>query len=343
MYSASDIARTEHPDLDVTVRGAISIARRLQDPLAELVKIDPQSIGVGQYQHDVHQPLLSKKLDDVVERCVNQVGVELNTASPSLLSRVAGIGPGLAQKIVKHREKKGAFASRSALMDVSGLGPRAFEQCAGFLRVRGGAHPLDASAVHPERYALVKRMAADLKLPLPSLVGNAAAAASIPLASYVDAEVGLPTLEDIVAELRKPGRDPRAVFEPPKFRDDVNTMEDLTVGMQLQGIVTNVTAFGAFVVVGVHQDGLVHVSQLSDQFVKNPADVVKAGDRISVRVLEIDLVRKRIALTAKSGGVKAPPQVAPPPPQRVLVKTAAKEETKFSNNPFASLGDKKRS
>jgi uncharacterized protein len=299
VYSASDIARAEHPDLDVTVRGAISIARRLQDPLAELVKIDPQSIGIGQYQHDVPQPLLSKKLDDVVESCVNQVGVELNTASPSLLARVAGIGPKLASNIVKHREKNGPFKSRQALHHVSGLGPRTFEQCAGFLRVPNGAHPLDASAVHPERYALVQRMAADLDVPLASLVGHGAAAATIPVAKYVDARVGLPTLKDIVAELTKPGRDPRAVFEPPKFRDDVATLTDVKVGMQLQGVVTNVTAFGAFVDVGVHQDGLVHVSQLADTFVKNPADVVRAGDRISVRVLEVDLVRKRVALTAK--------------------------------------------
>ncbi|HEY4222117.1 MAG TPA: helix-hairpin-helix domain-containing protein, partial [Myxococcota bacterium] len=283
-----------------TVRGAISIARRLQDPLAELVKIDPQSIGVGQYQHDVQQQLLEKRLDDVVESCVNQVGVELNTASPSLLSRVAGIGPKLASNIVKHREERGGFGSKKALLDVTGLGPRAFEQCAGFLRVRGGAHPLDASAVHPERYGLVQRIAGDLAVPLASLVGNAQAASSIPIARYVDDEVGLPTLQDIVAELQKPGRDPRATFAPPRFRDDVSTLADLKVGMELEGVVTNVTAFGAFVDVGVHQDGLVHISQLSDSYVKNPADVVKTGDRIHVRVLEIDLARKRIALTAKT-------------------------------------------
>jgi protein Tex len=323
VYSASDVARAEHPDLDVTVRGAISIARRLQDPLAELVKIDPQSIGVGQYQHDVHQPLLVKKLDDVVESCVNQVGVELNTASPSLLARVAGIGPKLASNIVKHREKKGAFKSRKALLDVTGLGPRAFEQCAGFLRVRGGAHPLDASAVHPERYELVERIAKDVGVPLSSLVGNASAATTIPLSRYVDKDVGLPTLQDIVAELKKPGRDPRATFEPPKFRDDVATIEDLKIGMELQGIVTNVTAFGAFVDVGVHHDGLVHVSQLSDSFVKNPADVVKTGDRINVRVLEIDLVRKRISLSAKR--------------ERSAASPPRKPEPKFANNPFAQL------
>ena len=307
VYSASELARSEHPDLDVTVRGAIAIARRLQDPLAELVKIDPQSIGVGQYQHDVHQPLLARKLEDVVESCVNQVGVDLNTASPSLLSRVAGIGPKLAQHIVKHREKNGAFKTRRALLDVPGLGPRAFEQCAGFLRVRGGPHALDASAVHPERYALVGKMTSDLSVSLASLVGNVDAVTSIPLSKYVDGDVGILTLMDIVAELKRPGRDPRATFEPANFRADVATLEDLKVGMQLQGIVTNVTAFGAFVDVGVHQDGLVHVSQLADAFVKNPSDVVKTGDRISVRVVEVDLARKRIALTAKTARSGAAP------------------------------------
>jgi protein Tex len=300
VYSASDLAREEHPDLDLTVRGAISIARRLQDPLAELVKIDPKSIGVGQYQHDVHQPLLAKKLDEVVESCVNHVGVELNTASAELLAHVAGLGPKLAKKIVHHREKNGAFSGRSKLLGVSGLGPKTHEQCAGFLRVRGGEHPLDASAVHPERYPVVERMARDLGVALASLIGNTELVDRIELARYEGPEIGRSTLRDIVSELKKPGRDPRAVFEAPKFREDVNAIEDLTPGMELEGVVTNVTAFGAFVDVGVHQDGLVHVSQLADRFVRDPHTVVKAGDRIKVRVLEVDLERRRIALSAKS-------------------------------------------
>jgi uncharacterized protein len=306
VYSASDVAREEFPDLDLTIRGAISIARRLQDPLAELVKVDPKSIGVGQYQHDVYQGLLAKKLDEVVESCVNAVGVELNTASAPLLARVAGIGASLAKKIVQHRNQAGSFKSRKGLLDVAGLGPRTFEQCAGFLRVRGGEHPLDHSAVHPERYALVERIAQDLGVPVASLVGNDTVVAKIDPKKYESGDVGSFTLSDIVSELKKPGRDPRATFEPPKFRDDVRTMEDLKPGMELEGVVTNVTAFGAFVDVGVHQDGLVHVSQLSDRFVKDPSEVVKVGDKISVRVVEVDLQRKRIALTAKKGEKIAP-------------------------------------
>ncbi len=308
VYSASDIAREEFPELDVTVRGAISIARRLQDPLAELVKIDPKAIGVGKYQHDVHQPLLQRKLDEVVESCVNQVGVEVNTASAPLLARVAGIGPKLAHKIVSHRDEHGAFPSRRALLKVSGLGPRTFEQAAGFLRVRGGEHPLDVSAVHPERYDLVARIAGDLGVELPALVGNAELAGRIEVARYVGEGVGEPTLRDIVEELRKPGRDPRETFEPPKFRDDVMTLEDLRPGMSLEGVVTNVTAFGAFVDVGVHQDGLVHISQLADRFVKDPSEVVQVGDKLQVRVLEVDLERKRISLTARSGERPAAPR-----------------------------------
>jgi uncharacterized protein len=299
VYSASEIAREEFPELDLTVRGAISIARRLQDPLAELCKVDPKSIGVGQYQHDVSQPQLARKLDEVVERCVNRVGVELNTASAPLLARVAGVGPSLARKIVAHRDTRGAFASRKQLLDVAGLGPRAFEQCAGFLRIAGARHPLDASAVHPERYALVERMAKDLGVSVAALVQNPTALERLELARYRGGDVGEYTLRDIVDELRKPGRDPRASFEPPKFRDDVQKLEDLKPGMELEGVVTNVTAFGAFVDVGVHQDGLVHVSQLADRFVKNPADVVKVGDRLKVRVLEVDLARRRIGLSAR--------------------------------------------
>ncbi len=347
VYSASDVAREEFPDLDLTVRGAISIARRLQDPLAELVKIDPKAIGVGQYQHDVYQPMLKKKLEEVVESCVNAVGVELNTASAPLLAHVAGVGPGLAKKIVKHREEKGAFASRKDLLAVPTLGPKAFEQCAGFVRVRGAAHPLDASAVHPERYALVETIAKDMGVALGDLVGHPEAVSKIPWPKYVSAEVGMPTLEDIQRELVKPGRDPREAFEAPQFRDDVRKIEDLSPGMTLSGIVTNVTAFGAFVDIGVHQDGLVHVSQLADRFVKDPHEVAKVGDKMNVRVIEIDLPRKRIALSARSqaaGGVQSaapaqkqnnnggrPDQGRRPPPPR------APESKPFTNNPFAAL------
>ncbi|RLB49716.1 MAG: RNA-binding transcriptional accessory protein [Deltaproteobacteria bacterium] len=299
VYSASDVAREEHPDLDLTVRGAISIARRLQDPLAELVKIDPQAIGVGQYQHDVDQKMLSAKLAQVTESCVNGVGAELNTASAALLAHVAGVGPSLAKKIVAHRTKHGRFSSRSALGKVKGLGPRAFEQCAGFLRVHGGDHPLDASAVHPERYALVERMAKDLGTSVSALARDASLAKRIDLSRYLAEDVGQATLNDILRELEKPGRDPRECFEPPKFRDDVREFDDLRDGMQLEGVVTNVTHFGAFVDVGVHQDGLVHISELADRYVTDPHAVVKVGDRLSVRVLSIDRDRRRIGLSAK--------------------------------------------
>jgi protein Tex len=299
VYSASDLAREEFPELDLTIRGAISIARRLQDPLAELVKIEPKSIGVGQYQHDVHQPLLGKKLGDVVESCVNHVGVELNTASAQLLGYVAGVGKALAKKIVLHRDTHGKFASRAQLEDVSGLGPKAFEQAAGFLRIHGAASPLDGSAVHPERYPLVEQIAGDLGVGVPELIGNQELVDKIDLSKYVQGDVGEPTLRDITAELAKPGRDPRAEFSPPRFRDDVTTMEDLRPGMVLEGVVTNVTAFGAFVDIGVHNDGLVHVSQLAQQFVKDPSEVVKVGQKLTVRVLEVDTQRKRIGLSAR--------------------------------------------
>lgn len=351
VYSASDVAREEFPDLDLTVRGAVSIARRLQDPLAELVKVDPKSIGVGQYQHDVYQGLLAKKLDEVVESCVNAVGVELNTASAPLLARVAGIGPSLAKRIVAHRDANGPFKSRKGLLDVAGVGPRTFEQSAGFLRVRGGEHPLDASAVHPERYTLVEGMAADLGVPVASLIGDARAVDRIRAEKYVSGDVGHFTLNDILGELKKPGRDPRATFEPPKFRDDVRTLEDVKPGMELEGVVTNVTAFGAFVDVGVHQDGLVHVSQLADRFVKDPSEVVKVGEKIRVRVLEVDLGRKRISLTAKKGGGK--PAGAPAGAQQPShaqgkpgggggqrgqgAKPDAGKASEFKNNPFATL------
>ena len=300
VYSASEIARQEFPDLDLTVRGAISIGRRLQDPLAELVKVDPKSIGVGQYQHDVSQQLLGSKLDEVVVSCVNGVGVELNTASAPLLQRVSGITPSIAANIVAWRNENGKFKSREQLKKVKGLGDKAYEQCAGFLRIRGAENPLDSSAVHPERYALVAKMAEDLGVTVGNLVGNPLAAKKIDVRRYVSNDVGEPTLKDIVAELVKPGRDPRAVFEPPKFRDDVTKIEDVKEGMKLEGVVTNVTAFGAFVDIGVHQDGLIHRSELSDGFVSDPASVVKAGDRLQVTVIGVDKARGRISLSAKS-------------------------------------------
>lgn len=301
VYSASELAGSELPDLDVSLRGAVSIARRLQDPLAELVKIDPRSIGVGQYQHDVDQSRLKGRLDEVVERCVNRVGVELNTASSPLLSYVAGIGPALAARIVELRDSRGGLRARRELLDVPGLGPKTFEQAAGFLRIRGGEHPLDASAVHPERYELVARMAADSGVDVAGLVENEAILSKLEpaLERYIGPEVGLPTLRDILEELRRPGRDPRERFEPPAFRDDVREPSDLEPGMELQGVVTNVVAFGAFIDVGVHQDGLVHISQLADRFVKDPNQVVKVGQRVKVRVLNVDLERGRIGLTMK--------------------------------------------
>ncbi|HET8654267.1 MAG TPA: Tex family protein [Longimicrobiaceae bacterium] len=305
VYSASDVAREELPDLDLTLRSAVSIARRLQDPLAELVKIDPKSIGVGQYQHDVSQTKLKRRLDETVESCVNRVGVEVNTASPALLSYVAGLGPSLAQRVAEHRDRSGPFRSRKQLLAVSGLGAKTFEQSAGFLRIRDGEHPLDASSVHPERYALVERIARDLGTPLERLVGSEVEASRIRPERYVDEGVGLPTIEDIVRELRKPGRDPRDAFEAPAFREDVESLADLKEGMTLQGTVTNVVAFGAFVDVGVHQDGLVHVSELAERFVNDPNDVVKVGDRVTVRVLGVDLARQRIALSMKSGNAPA--------------------------------------
>ena len=301
VYSASDVAREELPDLDVSLRGAVSIARRLQDPLAELVKIDPKAIGVGQYQHDVNQTRLKKRLDEIVESCVNRVGVEVNTASVSLLSYVAGIGPTLAANIVKTRDARGGFRSRVELGEVPRLGAKAFEQAAGFLRVRGGAHPLDATAVHPERYALVERIAGDLDVPLGELLNNESAVGRINVDKYVAGGVGLPTLQDILSELRRPGRDPREQFEPPAFRDDVKEPKDLTEGMVLEGVVTNIVAFGAFVDIGVHQDGLVHVSQMADRFVRDPNDIVKVGQKVKVTVMSVDLERGRIALTMKVG------------------------------------------
>jgi uncharacterized protein len=299
VYSASDIAREEFPQLDVSLRGAPSIARRLQDPLAELVKIDPKSIGVGQYQHDVSQPRLKKRLEEVVETCVNRVGVEVNTASAALLAYVAGIGDTVAKNIIVERDRRGGFRSRRDLLEVPRLGAKAFEQAAGFLRVRGGGHPLDATAVHPERYALVAKMAADLAVSLPDLVGSTELIERIQLSRYTSDDVGLPTLRDIADELRRPGRDPRDRFELPEFRDDVTEPKDLRAGMKLEGVVTNIVAFGAFVDIGVHQDGLVHVSKLANHFVKDPATVVRVGQKVSVTVMSVDLERNRIALSMR--------------------------------------------
>ena len=300
IYSASDVAREEFPNEDVTVRGAVSIGRRLMDPLAELVKIDAKAIGVGQYQHDVDQRALKASLDDTVVSCVNAVGVEINTASKQLLSYVSGLNASLAENIVAWRNENGAFTSREQLKKVPRLGEKAFEQAAGFLRVRGGKHPLDSSAVHPERYPLVEKMAVDAGCKVEELLGNEAARKKIDLQKYVDDQVGLPTLKDIIAELAKPGRDPRKQFELFSFVEGVEKPSDLQIGMKLPGIVTNVTAFGAFVDVGVHQDGLVHVSQLADHFIRDASEVVKVGQKVQVTVVEVDLKRNRIALSMKS-------------------------------------------
>jgi uncharacterized protein len=308
IYSASEIAREEFPDLDLTVRGAISIGRRLMDPLAELVKLDPKSIGVGQYQHDVDQSALKRSLDDVVISCVNRVGVELNTASRHLLAYVSGLNSRTAASLVSHRDTNGPFKSRSELLKISGLGPKAFEQAAGFLRIRGGIHPLDTSSVHPERYEVVDRMAEDLGCTVEQLMKDPVKRNAIKLDGYVTPEVGLPTLRDIIAELAKPGRDPREQFEAFSFADGVEKVGDLQPGMKLPGIVTNVTAFGAFVDIGVHQDGLVHISQISDDFVKNPAEFLKVGQKVQTTVMEVDLERKRIALSLKTKVDLAPRQ-----------------------------------
>ena len=299
IYSASKIAREEFPDYDVTVRGAVSIGRRLMDPLAELVKIDPKSIGVGQYQHDVDQGNLKKSLDEVVESCVNLVGVNVNTASMHLLTYVSGLGPVLAQNVVDYRKEIGGFTSRKQLKKVPRMGEKAFEQCAGFLRIEGAKNPLDNSAVHPESYHIVEQMAADLRVDLTQLVKDEALVEQIQLEKYVAGNVGLPTLQDIRAELEKPGRDPREQIEVFEFDQSVYTVEDLRSGMELPGIVTNITKFGAFVDVGVKQDGLVHISQLADRFVKDPNDIVKIHQHVKVRVLEVDLARNRIQLSMK--------------------------------------------
>jgi uncharacterized protein len=299
VYSASELAAREFPELDVSLRGAVSIARRLQDPLAELVKIDPKSIGVGQYQHDVNQSKLAKSLDAVVEDCVNSVGVDVNTASAALLARISGLNSTLAANIVSYRDSNGAFPSRAALLKVPRLGDKTFELAAGFLRINSGENPLDASAVHPEAYPVVERILADIKKGMKEILGDSRTVKSLKAEKYTDERFGLPTVQDILKELEKPGRDPRPEFKTASFRDGVEELKDLEPGMQLEGVITNVTNFGAFVDIGVHQDGLVHISALSNTFVKDPHSVVKAGDVVKVKVLEVDVPRKRIALTMR--------------------------------------------
>ena len=316
VYSTDDIAREEFPDLDPTIRSAVSIARRLQDPLAELVKINPRSIGVGQYQHDLNPSKLGKSLEDVVESCVNKVGVNVNTASYKLLGYVSGIGPALAKSIVSYRDEHGRLATRADLMNVTGLGPKAFQQAAGFLRVPDSTNPLDNSAVHPERYEIVEMVAQDLAKPLGEVVGRREIVDAIPWERYVSESIGMPTLRDIASELIKPGRDPREDGARLMFSDEVSELADLKPGMVLKGTVTNVTNFGAFVDIGVHQDGLVHVSELSDTFVRNPAEVVAVGAVLTVRILDVDVSRRRISLSCKTqnagasraGGSSATPQ-----------------------------------
>jgi uncharacterized protein len=344
VYSASQVAREEFPDLDVSVRGAVSIGRRLVDPLAELVKIDPKSIGVGQYQHDVDQQALKSSLDDVVISCVNGVGVEVNTASEQLLTYVSGLGPQLAKSIIKYRNEHGPFRSREDLQEVPRLGPKAFEQAAGFLRIRDGKNPLDGTAVHPESYQVVEAMAGDLGCSIMDLLSDEELRHRIDLSKYVTETAGIPTLTDILAELAKPGRDPRQGFEAFAFSGEVQKIDDLRPGMRLPGIITNVTAFGAFVDVGVHQDGLVHVSQLADRFVKNPRDVVKAQQQVTVTVLEVDLERRRISLSMKTNPDKSTRGVKGEPKSERKSKVKRTKQGRASdpfNNPFADALKKK--
>jgi protein Tex len=335
VYSASELASKELPDLDVSLRGAVSIARRLQDPLAELVRVEPKSIGVGQYQHDLNQTQLAKQLDAVVEDCVNAVGADLNTASAPLLARISGLNESLAKNIVAFRDEHGAFRNRRQLLKVPRVGARTFEQAAGFLRVVNGDNPLDASAVHPEAYPLVERIVSRTGVGIRELIGKTAVLRALKPEDFADAQFGVPTVKDILAELDKPGRDPRPEFRTAAFKEGVQSIGDLTPGMQLEGVVTNVANFGAFVDIGVHQDGLVHVSQLADRFVKDPRDVVKAGDIVKVRVVEIDLPRKRIALTMKLQERAAGASPAAAPKNRAVAPTAA--ATKPSA-PQTSLG-----
>ena len=338
VYSASELARKEFPDLDLTRRSAISIARRYQDPLAEFVKIEPKSIGVGQYQHDVNQTRLKQSLDRTVESCVNFVGVDLNRASGPLLRYVSGITPALAQRIVEHRDTQGPFATRQGLLEVSGMGAKSFEQAAGFLRIPDSSEPLDASAVHPERYTLVQRMATDHEVSVPELLGNESVVARIDLAKYESDEVGAFTLQDILAELRKPGRDPRAEHSTVEFDESVQELTDLKPGMQLNGVVTNVTHFGAFVDIGVHQDGLVHVSELSDRFVKDPLEAIALGQQVKAWVLEVDQERHRIALSLRSDPSipKRPPKKSGQPKQAEQKKTRLEASDQRSGSPERS-------
>lgn len=344
IYSASEVARQEFPELDLTVRGSVSIGRRLMDPLSELVKIDPKSIGVGQYQHDVDQNALKKSLDDTVISCVNGVGVDINRASAELLTYVSGLGPQLARNIVAYRDETGPFTTRKGLLKVPRLGPKAYEQCAGFLRITDGKNPLDASAVHPESYGIVDAMAKDLGVTVASLIGRSDLKQILDLSAYTTDTVGIPTLTDICDELAKPGRDPRDDFKLFNYREGVETMDDLEEGMRLPGVVTNVTAFGAFVDIGVHQDGLVHISEMSDKFVKNPADVVKVHQKVQVVVIGIDKQRKRISLSMKSrpgeGGTPKTKENTPPPPKPSRTpkpKREREDKGRPFNNPFADL------
>jgi uncharacterized protein len=327
VYSASDLAAREFPEMDVTLRGAVSIARRLQDPLAELVKIEPKAIGVGQYQHDLGQAKLGQALEAVVEDCVNAVGVDVNTASAALLTRVSGLNTTLANQIVAHRDANGPFANRDALKKVPRLGPKTFELAAGFLRVPAGDNPLDASSVHPEAYPVVQRILADLKLDMKGVIGNTDVLKRIDAGRYVDDRFGLPTVRDILKELEKPGRDPRPAFKTATFQDGVNDLKDLQPGMQLEGVVTNVTNFGAFIDIGVHQDGLVHISALSNKFVKDPREVVKAGDIVKVKVLEVDVARKRVALTMRMQDEVKPASTASAPVGRGRPAQSKQQET----------------
>nr|WP_309503615.1 Tex family protein [uncultured Roseovarius sp.] len=333
VYSASELASQEFPDIDVSIRGAISIARRLQDPLAELVKIEPQAIGVGQYQHDVDQRQLAQSLAAVVEDAVNSVGVDVNMASAPLLSHVAGLGSSLAQNIVAHRDANGAFSTRKALLKVPGLGPKAFQQCAGFLRIAHGDEPLDASSVHPEAYDLARKIVQACGRDVRAIMGDSSALAGLRAEQFVNDSFGLPTVRDILAELEKPGRDPRPAFQTATFAEGIDSITDLKSGMSLEGTVTNVAAFGAFVDIGVHQDGLVHVSQLADRFVKDPHEVVKAGDVVRVRVTEVDVARKRIGLTMRKESVQEPAPRARPAAKR---KSGAKATSSASPKPTAN-------
>ncbi len=335
IYSASELAAKEFPDLDVSLRGAVSIARRVQDPLAELVKIEAKSIGVGQYQHDVNQPRLARCLDGVVEDCVNAVGVDINTASAALLARVSGLNEGLAKNIVSYRDEHGAFSNRSQLKNIQRMGEKAFQQAAGFLRIMQGDNPLDASCVHPEAYPLVEKIIADKHIEIDKLIGNKELLHSINANDYVDEHYGLPTIRDVLAELEKPGRDPRPEFKTAQFMDGVETIADLNEGMVLEGVVSNVTNFGVFVDIGVHQDGLVHISAMTNRFISDPRELVKAGDIVTVKVVEVDKERKRIGLSMKLN------EETKPQPQKQVAKKP--KTTNTVNKPVQKKTEHKKS